>query len=77
MGVSMGDEMISLREAERRTGISRFTLRDWLEDSGFAFPSIEQGSKFMISLADIESAISMHRPVPLNGYAVSNSEAPV
>jgi len=58
-----------LREAQRRTGISRFTLRKWLLEAGMAFPSIDQGSKFLIAADEIEKAILLHQPVALHGYA--------
>jgi hypothetical protein len=62
---------MSLREADRLTGISRHTLRRWLEQSGLALPSIDRGSKFMVSVRDLEAAIAAHALVPLNGYSES------
>jgi len=34
-----------------------------------AFPSIDQGSKFLIAADEIEKAILLHQPVALHGYA--------
>jgi predicted site-specific integrase-resolvase len=53
----------SLREASALTGISRQTLRRWLEiDLGLRFPAITRGSKLMLREQDIQSVLRKHSP---------------
>jgi len=58
----MPEERFSLREAERRTGIRRVTLRAWLEDAGLCVPTVARGSKVLVSLAEIRAAVALHAP---------------
>lgn len=49
---------MSLREAEKLTGIGRQTLRLWLEqDLGLVFPTVSRGSKFLILERDLEAVL--------------------
>jgi hypothetical protein len=60
------EKRISLREAERITGISRHTLRLWLEeDLGLAFPSVPRGSKFLVLEKDVETVIQKRTPLAI------------
>lgn len=58
--LNVSGDPISLREAARRTGIDRFTLRTWLEDAGFHVPSVGHGSKVFILDADLRTALALH-----------------
>jgi len=52
------EKHVSLRQAERLTGICRHTLRLWLEhDLGLTFPRISRGSKFLILERDLEMVL--------------------
>jgi excisionase family DNA binding protein len=53
---------MSLREAGRQTGISRQTLRRWLEDAGFLMPAIKRGSKILVSDSDLRVVLAIHTP---------------
>jgi hypothetical protein len=58
------DKRISLREAERVTGINRHTLRLWLEeDLGLIFPSVPRGSKFLVFEKDVEAVLQKRTPL--------------
>ena len=58
------DKRISLREAERATGISRHTLRLWLEEElGLVFPQLYRGSKFLVFERDLEMVLRKHTPL--------------
>jgi hypothetical protein len=58
------EKRISLREAERITGISRHTLRMWLEeDLGLVFPNVPRGSKFLVLEKDVETVIQKRTPL--------------
>ena len=64
------EKRISLREAERITGISRHTLRLWLEeDLGLVFPNVHRGSKFLVLEKDVETVLRMHTPVAARNVA--------
>jgi hypothetical protein len=57
------EKRISLREAERLTGISRHTLRLWLEEElGLVFPKLPRGSKFLVFEKDVETVLRKHTP---------------
>jgi hypothetical protein len=52
------EKHMSLREAEKLTGIGRQTLRLWLEqDLGLVFPTVSRGSKFLILEKDLEAVL--------------------
>ena len=49
--------VISLRRAERETGISRQTLKRWLAREGIVLPQLGRGCKVFIPVVDIERVI--------------------
>ena len=64
------EKRISLREAERVTGISRHTLRLWLEqDLGLVFPPLHRGSKFLVLERDVEEVLRLHTPLVIGNVA--------
>jgi excisionase family DNA binding protein len=52
----------SLREAAKRTGVNRFTLRRWIAELGFRLPEVKRGSKFLLSDADIAAVLAKNSP---------------
>lgn len=52
----------SLRSAAIFLGISRYTLKKWLTREGLALPGVEQGSKVLISHADLERVVTRRTP---------------
>jgi predicted site-specific integrase-resolvase len=55
----------SIRQAAKVIGISRATLRRWLEiDLGYQMPAIDRGSKFLLTDHDIAAIVRKHSPRP-------------
>ncbi|HEY6127430.1 MAG TPA: helix-turn-helix domain-containing protein [Candidatus Acidoferrum sp.] len=53
----------SIRQAAKLIGISRNTLRRWLEtDLGFRMPQVAQGSKILLSEMQLEAVLKKHSP---------------
>ncbi len=56
-------ERYSIRKAARLIGISRKTLRRWLEvDLGMRMPDVPRGGKILLSERDIEAVLKKHSP---------------
>ena len=56
-------ERYSIRKAAKMIGISRHTLRRWLEiDLGFRMPDVARGSKILLSDKDLEAVLRKHSP---------------
>lgn len=59
----MISERYSIRKAAKLIGISRHTLRRWLEiDLGFRMPDVARGSKILLSDKDLEAVLRKHSP---------------
>jgi excisionase family DNA binding protein len=57
------EKRYSLNEAAKLAGVSRHTLRRWLEvDLGFAFPDVKKGSKILVKESDVEAVLRIHSP---------------
>lgn len=52
--------LLTLRQAERLTGIWRYTLKSWLQQAGVRFPGRRRGSKFLVREQDIRDVIELH-----------------
>ena len=64
------EKRVSLRQAERLTGICRHTLRLWLEhDLGLTFPRVSRGSKFLILERDLEMVLRQREGHPQQSNA--------
>lgn len=48
---------LSLTKAAKLAGITRQTLRTWLESDGYVFPPTARGSKLFVRECDVESVL--------------------
>ena len=56
-------ERYSISKAAKLIGISRHTLRRWLElDLGFRMPDVARGSKILLTDKDLEAVLRKHSP---------------
>lgn len=55
---------VTLADAAHHLGITRFTLRRWLEaDLGLVFPFVGKGSRHLVRVEDIKALITKRLPV--------------
>ena len=53
----------TLRQAAEVIGISRATLRRWLNELQIDLPQLRRGSKFLLSSELLDRVLDQHRPM--------------